>query len=267
MPESGTLSAMTTRFHDDNRPRRVPLSHRRALIGRHTRLRPVEGVAGVRLHLADEAAPVWRATEMPSASADAPIPFWAFAWAGGLAIARYLQEHPERGRGQAGGRLRDGIRPVRDRGDAPGRREAVRHRHRPVRRGGGGPQRPGERRQGRLRRAGTSSTTTRPRPTCSSPATPGTRAALAERVLPYLRRAAANGTRVLVGDPGRRYLPALTWSRWPPTTSTRPPSSRIETCYRPAYSRSRAPGRVNAARAPTQAGTRPAGPGTGWSSG
>jgi predicted nicotinamide N-methyase len=31
---------------------------------------------------------------------------------------------------------------------------------------------------------------------------------LAERVLPWLRRAAANGTRVLVGDPGRRYFPA-----------------------------------------------------------
>ena len=32
--------------------------------------------------------------------------------------------------------------------------------------------------------------------------------ALAERVLPWLRAAAARGTRVLVGDPGRRYLPA-----------------------------------------------------------
>jgi predicted nicotinamide N-methyase len=32
-------------------------------------------------------------------------------------------------------------------------------------------------------------------------------AALAERVLPWLRAAAANGSRVLVGDPGRKYLP------------------------------------------------------------
>jgi predicted nicotinamide N-methyase len=31
---------------------------------------------------------------------------------------------------------------------------------------------------------------------------------LAERVLPWLRSAAARGTRVLLGDPGRRYLPA-----------------------------------------------------------
>ena len=33
-------------------------------------------------------------------------------------------------------------------------------------------------------------------------------ARLAERVLPWLRRARAAGIDVLVGDPGRRYLPA-----------------------------------------------------------
>ena len=33
-------------------------------------------------------------------------------------------------------------------------------------------------------------------------------AGLAERVLPWLRRARAAGIDVLVGDPGRRYLPA-----------------------------------------------------------
>src|SRR5439155_3324760 len=40
-------------------------------------------------------APVWRATEAALATAGAPIPFWAFAWAGGLALARYVLEHPE----------------------------------------------------------------------------------------------------------------------------------------------------------------------------
>jgi len=33
-------------------------------------------------------------------------------------------------------------------------------------------------------------------------------ASLAQRVTPWLRRAVANGSRVLIGDPGRRYLPA-----------------------------------------------------------
>ena len=49
---------------------------------------------------------------------------------------------------------------------------------------------------------------------------------LAERVLPWLRAAAAQGTRVLVGDPGRRYLPPPTaaglveLAAWPVHTTT-----------------------------------------------
>ena len=78
-----------------DRPRALPLSHRRAFVARHTRLRSVDGVAGIRLHLADEVEPVWRATEEATGEDGAPIPFWAFAWAGGLALARYVEEHPE----------------------------------------------------------------------------------------------------------------------------------------------------------------------------
>ena len=38
--------------------------------------------------------PLWPATEEALGTEGAPIPFWAFAWAGGLALARYLDEHP-----------------------------------------------------------------------------------------------------------------------------------------------------------------------------
>jgi len=38
---------------------------------------------------------VWRATEAVLGIAGAPIPFWAFAWAGGLGLARFVQEHPD----------------------------------------------------------------------------------------------------------------------------------------------------------------------------
>jgi predicted nicotinamide N-methyase len=62
---------------------------------RNTRLRPVPGVEGIRLHLADEALPLWHATQVETGDPDAPIPYWAFAWAGGLALARYIDEHPE----------------------------------------------------------------------------------------------------------------------------------------------------------------------------
>ena len=38
---------------------------------------------------------MWRAVQLETHDPDAPIPFWAFAWGGGLAIARYLRDHPE----------------------------------------------------------------------------------------------------------------------------------------------------------------------------
>src|SRR5689334_14860833 len=76
-------------------PRRLPLSHRRAFIARHTRLRPVDGVEGIRLHLADDVEPVWHAVVDVTGEEGAPIPFWAFAWAGGLALAEYVRTHPE----------------------------------------------------------------------------------------------------------------------------------------------------------------------------
>ena len=68
----------------------------RAFVLRHTRLRPVPGAEHLRLHLADEVLPLWRATQVESRDEDAPLPYWAFAWAGGLALSRYLHDHPER---------------------------------------------------------------------------------------------------------------------------------------------------------------------------
>src|SRR5438046_5384409 len=75
--------------------RRLMASSRRGCVLRHTRLGPVPGLDGLRLHLADEVLPVWRAVQVETKDADAPVPYWAVAWAGGLAIARYLAEHPE----------------------------------------------------------------------------------------------------------------------------------------------------------------------------
>jgi predicted nicotinamide N-methyase len=72
----------------------VPAS-RRAFILRHTRLRPVPGIEEIRLHLADEVLPLWHAVQVETGDPDAALPYWAFAWSGGLAIARYLREQPE----------------------------------------------------------------------------------------------------------------------------------------------------------------------------
>src|SRR5947209_11483435 len=52
-------------------------------------------VPEIRLHLATEVTPIWQATEESLARNGLPPPFWAFAWAGGQALARYLLDHPE----------------------------------------------------------------------------------------------------------------------------------------------------------------------------
>ena len=67
----------------------------RAFILRHTRLRPVPGLEEFRLQLADDVVPLWHAVQVETGDPDAALPYWAFAWAGGLAIGRYLREHPE----------------------------------------------------------------------------------------------------------------------------------------------------------------------------
>jgi predicted nicotinamide N-methyase len=60
----------------------------------HTRLTDVAYLPGIRLHQAAEAFPLWERTR-----GHAP-PFWAFAWAGGLGLARYLSDRPDLVRGR-----------------------------------------------------------------------------------------------------------------------------------------------------------------------
>jgi len=57
-------------------------------------------VPELRLHLATEVTPIWQATEKSLAGSALPPPFWAFAWAGGQALARYLLDNPECVRGR-----------------------------------------------------------------------------------------------------------------------------------------------------------------------
>jgi predicted nicotinamide N-methyase len=57
-------------------------------------------VPEIKLYLASEVVPLWRATEEELAEIGVPPPYWAFAWAGGQALARYLLDHPEIVRGK-----------------------------------------------------------------------------------------------------------------------------------------------------------------------
>jgi predicted nicotinamide N-methyase len=70
-------------------------------IVRHgTALRPVPLAPRIRLHLADEPVGLWENIEAASGQNGIDPPFWAFAWAGGQALARYLLDHPEAVRGR-----------------------------------------------------------------------------------------------------------------------------------------------------------------------
>lgn len=73
---------------------------RDAFIRAETRLLAVPHAPEITLHLADEAVDLWKRTEEELAEMGLPPPFWAFAWAGGQALARYLLDHPEIVRGQ-----------------------------------------------------------------------------------------------------------------------------------------------------------------------
>lgn len=67
----------------------------RAFVRRTTQLRAVPDLPGVHLQLADDVAVVHGLAARELGQSDAALPFWAFPWAGGLAISRYLIEHPD----------------------------------------------------------------------------------------------------------------------------------------------------------------------------
>ncbi|MBM1174451.1 class I SAM-dependent methyltransferase [Microvirga arabica] len=71
-----------------------------AFILAETRLRPVPHAPEIALHVADEATELWQKTEEELGEIGLPPPFWAFAWAGGQALARYILDHPETVRGR-----------------------------------------------------------------------------------------------------------------------------------------------------------------------
>ncbi|MFN3867552.1 MAG: class I SAM-dependent methyltransferase [Hyphomicrobiaceae bacterium] len=45
------------------------------------------------LHMAEESLPIWQKTEEELGEINVPPPYWAFAWAGGQALSRYILDH------------------------------------------------------------------------------------------------------------------------------------------------------------------------------
>lgn len=72
----------------------APIRDPAGFIRDNTVLRPVPLVPELVLHVADEALALWERTEEELGAMGLPPPFWAFAWAGGQALARYLLDRP-----------------------------------------------------------------------------------------------------------------------------------------------------------------------------
>jgi predicted nicotinamide N-methyase len=70
-----------------------------AFVRDHVHLGPVALVPEIALHQADDPIGLWELNEGEYRS-EQPPPFWAFAWAGGQALARYLLDHPDVVRGR-----------------------------------------------------------------------------------------------------------------------------------------------------------------------
>jgi predicted nicotinamide N-methyase len=179
----------------------------RAFVLRQTRLRPVPGLEAIRLHLADEVLPLWGAVQLESGDPDAPLPYWAFAWGGGLAIAHYLSEHPEAVAGRRVFDLASGSGLVAIAAMNAGASAADAADIDPF----------AVVAIGVNARANGHRIATVARDVLDEPPPDVDvvlagdcwyEAGLAERVLPWLERVRAAGIDVLVGDPGRRYLPA-----------------------------------------------------------
>ena len=169
----------------------------------NTALAPVPFVPEVALHQADEPIVLWEKTE--ESGGEQPPPFWAFAWAGGQALARHVLDHPDlvarrsvldlaTGSGLvAVAAARAGAAPVTANDIDPYSLAAA---------------------QANAEANGVDVRTVEadlldtddPYGVVLAGDVFYSRA-MAARVLPFLRRAAGRGALVLVGDPGRAYLP------------------------------------------------------------
>jgi predicted nicotinamide N-methyase len=178
----------------------------RAFVLRLTHLQPVPGLEEIRLHLAGEVLSLWHAVQIETDDPDAALPYWAFAWAGGLAIGRYLRERPEAVLGRRVFDMASGSGLCAIASMAAGAAEAI---------GADIDAFAAAAIELNARANGHRLTVVRRDVLDEEP--PDVEiilagdcwydARLAGRVLPWLHRARDRGIDVLVGDPGRRYLP------------------------------------------------------------
>ena len=151
--------------------------------------------------------PLWHAVQVETGDPETALPYWAFAWGGGLAIGRYLRDHPEVVSGRrvfdlasgsglcAIAAMQAGAVAVTAADIDPFAVAAIALNAR----------------ANHQRIAAIGRDVLDDGPPEADVILAGDcwyEARLAERVLPWVRRAVSQGVDVLVGDPGRRYLPS-----------------------------------------------------------
>ncbi len=171
----------------------MPTSTAADFVRATTRLRPAPYLPEILLYQADEAFALWEQTERALDQAGLPPPFWAFAWAGGQGLARHVLDPATVTASEV-----DRFAAAAIELNAAANGVAV---------------------------AGTLADVLDAPPVAEVVLAGDVFYArpMAERVLPFLDRAVARGARVLVGDPGRSYLPR---SRFRPVASYRVPVVR-----------------------------------------
>ena len=170
----------------------------------NTRLAPVPFLPELVLYQADEPIELWERTE--AAGGEQPPPFWAFAWAGGQALARHVLDQPDLVSGRAVLDLATGSGLVAVAAARAGARIVTANDIDPLALAAAA--------------ANAEANGVAVRAVEGDLLETGYAEAdvilagdvfysreMAGRVLPFLRRAAGGGALVLVGDPGRAYLP------------------------------------------------------------
>ena len=190
----------------------------RRLITATTHLAAVPYVPEIRLRQAEDPFTVWEHLEQEAGRGSLPPPFWAFPWAGGQALARYLLDHPAVVAGQR----------VLDVASGSGLVAIA------AARGGARPVLAADVDEIAVRAISVNAAANGVRVTpvladlldgdgdgadvvlCADAFY---EQELAGRIMAFLRRAHARGARVLVGDPGRAFLRTAGFATWPATRS------------------------------------------------
>jgi predicted nicotinamide N-methyase len=169
----------------------------------HTRPAPVPFVPEITLHQADEPITLWEKTE--EGGPQQPPPFWAFAWAGGQALARHVLDHPSLVTARATLDLATGSGLVAVAAALAGASPVTANDIDPYSLAAA--QTNAAANNVRIETLEADILDTDPEASVVLAGDVFYSREMAGRVLPFLRRAAGRGCLVLVGDPGRAYLP------------------------------------------------------------